>query len=68
MSIFAEPSETLCGEQAVDRDAVCVGRAGHAPAAHIWNDVLVVDRYMRCTFTPCRWVGAWARERWGRTS
>lgn len=57
MTIFAEPSVTLCGERAVNHDAVCcVDVTVHADKAHVFIAMTEVERRLSHTFTPCKWA------------
>lgn len=62
MTIFAEPSEVLCGHRHPDSHAICVARAGHdqyvnlPDYGHQWMPVDLVECSLAGTFTPCQWA------------
>jgi hypothetical protein len=54
MTVFAEPSVTLCGRRAETAYAVCVREAYHDGDCNRYPFLEVVQR-LNWTFTPCRW-------------
>jgi hypothetical protein len=59
MSVFAEPSVTLCGHVEPHLYAVCCARAGdereHANG-HVMVEYVEVAQRPNSTFTPCEWA------------
>lgn len=57
MTIFAEPTVTLCGEKAENKYAICcVDVTQHEGRPHEFIDANEVYRRLEHTFTPCRWA------------
>ena len=56
MTIFAEPSVTLCGARHPTCHAICVREHPHEEQAHEYEDVLAVHQHISSTFTPCKWA------------
>lgn len=55
MTVFAEPSRTLCGKRAETAYAVCVKDAHHEGECNRYPYLEVLQK-LSWTFTPCRWL------------